>query len=111
MNIEEAIDILKNSIADYVIGDYCEKCADNKICEDRNEDCYYIQAIDIVLNLIQKQDTEINKLKNVIDKMVTWINDHEDPFKDCHETNISCADKECEDCIKEYFMKEDKYYG
>ena len=63
MTEEEAIDILKNSIADYVVADYCEKCADNKICEDRNEDWYYIQAIDIVLNLIQKQGTEINKLK------------------------------------------------
>ncbi|HCC04019.1 MAG TPA: hypothetical protein DEP51_04085 [Clostridiales bacterium] len=49
MNIEQAIDILKNSIADYVIGEYCEKCADNKICDDRNEDCYYQQAIDTVI--------------------------------------------------------------
>ena len=53
--IEEAIDILKNSIADYVIGEYCEKCADNKICDDRNEDCYYQQAIDTVVTAYEKE--------------------------------------------------------
>ena len=55
MNIEEAIDILKNSIADYVIGEYCEKCVDNKICDDRNEDCYYQQAIDTVITAYEKE--------------------------------------------------------
>ena len=55
MNIEQAIDILKNSIADYVIGEYCEKCADNKICDDRNEDCYYQQAIDTVITAYEKE--------------------------------------------------------
>ena len=55
MNIEEAIDILENSIADYVIGEYCEKCADNKICDDRNEDCYYQQAIDTVVAAYEKE--------------------------------------------------------
>ena len=55
MNIEQAIDILKNSIADYVIGEYCEKCADNKICDDRNEDCYYQQAIDTVVTAYEKE--------------------------------------------------------
>ena len=62
MNIEEAIDILENSIADYVIGEYCEKCADNKICDDRNEDCYYQQAIDTVVTAYEKENsTFINK--------------------------------------------------
>ena len=55
MNIEQAIDRLKNSIADYVIGEYCEKCADNKICDDRNEDCYYQQAIDTVVTAYEKE--------------------------------------------------------
>ena len=55
MDIEQAIDILKNSIADYVIGEYCEKCADNKICDDRNEDCYFQQAIDTVVTAYEKE--------------------------------------------------------
>lgn len=61
MNEEEkkAIDILQNCIADYVISAYCKECGDNKICNDRNEDCYFIQAIDDVLNLINKQQKEI----------------------------------------------------
>lgn len=62
MNIEQAIDILKNSIADYVIGEYCEKCADNKICDDRNEDCYYQQAIDIVVTAYEKEKEKNNIL-------------------------------------------------
>lgn len=63
MNIEEAIDILENSIADYVIGEYCEKCADNKICDDRNEDCYYQQAIDTVVTAYEKEKGENVKLR------------------------------------------------
>ena len=62
MNIEQAIDILKNSIADYVIGEYCEKCADNKICDDRNEDCYYQQAIDIVVTAYEKEKEKNKRL-------------------------------------------------
>lgn len=64
MNIEEAIDILKNSVADYVIGEYCEKCADNKICDDRNEDCYYQQAIDIVIIAYEKEKEKNKKIEN-----------------------------------------------
>ena len=63
MNIEEAIDILKNSIADYVIGEYCEKCADNKICDDRNEDCYYQQAIDTVVTAYEKEKEKNKSLE------------------------------------------------
>jgi len=62
MNIEEAIDILKNSIADYVIGEYCEKCDDNKICDDRNEDCYYQQAIDTVITAYEKEKEKNKEL-------------------------------------------------
>ena len=75
MNIEEAIDILKNSIADYVIGEYCEKCADNKICDDRNEDCYYQQAIDTVITAYEKQ-------KDKIKKAIDFINDENNFFED-----------------------------
>ena len=62
MNIEQAIDILENSIADYVIGEYCEKCADNKICDDRNEDCYYQQAIDTVVTAYEKEKEKNKRL-------------------------------------------------
>ena len=67
MNIVEAIDILKNSIADYVIGEYCEKCADNKICDDRNEDCYYQQAIDIVVTAYEKEKEKNKELNKYIE--------------------------------------------
>lgn len=66
MNIEQAIDILKNSIADYVIGEYCEKCADNKICDDRNEDCYYQQAIDTVVTAYKKEKEKNKEYKDMI---------------------------------------------
>lgn len=71
MNIEQAIDILKNSIADYVIGEYCEKCADNKICDDRNEDCYYQQAIDTVVTAYEK---EKEKNKNAREYIYDLLN-------------------------------------
>lgn len=62
MNEEEAIDILKNCIADYVIGEYCSKCEDSQICESKNEDCYYLQSIDAVLNLLKKKDKIIYEI-------------------------------------------------
>ena len=62
-----------------------------------------------IKNLIQKQDQEINKLNNVIDRMAEelYSNDYDTVCQEC------C--KECErdldtlnNCIKEYFMKENK---
>ena len=55
----------------------------------------------ILLNLIRKKDTEINKLNNVIDKMVKRIKDDTEWF-------YSDLDNKREEEIKEYFMKEDK---
>lgn len=74
MNIEQAIDILKNSIADYVIGEYCEKCADNKICDDRNEDCYYQQAIDTVVTAYEKEKEKNKKLSKQNEDMKALFN-------------------------------------
>lgn len=73
MNIEEAIDILKNSIADYVIGEYCEKCADNKICDDRNEDCYYQQAIDTVVTAYEKEKGKKEELIKERAKEIIYV--------------------------------------
>ena len=53
MSEDEAIDILQNCIADYVIGEYCEKCDDRLVCVDKNEDCYFQQAIEKVLNELE----------------------------------------------------------
>ena len=51
MNLEKAIDILENVIADEVIGIYCleiqKEVECSKNCE--NEDCFLQQAIDTVL--------------------------------------------------------------
>lgn len=80
-----------------------------------------------ILNLIENQQKELNNLKEIekshkeengklrvkltkqekmIEYMVNWINDHEDPFEGCHE-NEKCGDDyiSCEQCIKQYFEK------
>lgn len=63
----EAIDILNNIIADEVIGTYCieiQKTVDcSKNCE--NEDCYLMQAIDKINNLIKKQENRIKELEEI----------------------------------------------
>lgn len=96
MNIEQAIDILENSIADYVIGEYCEKCADNKICDDRNEDCYYQQAIDTVVTAYEKEKETSHYIQSQLDianaklveekeknkKAIDFINDKNNYFED-----------------------------
>lgn len=58
---------------------------------------------------------EINKLNNVIDKLINFISLPEKLQKEVYceyvTSNEDCCwktDKECKDCIKEYFMKEDK---
>jgi len=39
----------------------------------------------------------------MIDLMITWISENENPFDDCYENSISCADIDCKDCIRKYF--------
>ena len=73
---------------------------------------YDVSDLEVLLNLIQKQDTEINKLNNVIDRMAEVLNDF-DYDKQCENcrTDICSASvdgTEYTHCIKEYFMKEDK---
>ena len=67
--------------------------------------------VDYMLNLIQKQDTEINKLNNVIDRMVEEYeyNVRINVKNFCEEQmrKDKCI-QDCKTCIKEYFMKEDK---
>lgn len=65
-----AIEILKNEISDYVIGDYCSKCDYYTICEDRNEDCYYIWAIDTILDLYNKQKERIKELSSKLTEKI-----------------------------------------
>lgn len=70
------------------------------------------QAVTTVLYKLSEQDTEINKLKNVIDRMAEVLNDF-DYDKQCENcmTDICSASvdgTEYTQCIKEFFMKEDK---
>ena len=74
MNEEEAIDILKNCIADYVIGEYCSKCEDSQICESKNEDCYYLQSIDAVLNLLEKKDRKLEEIQKEVREHIGFEN-------------------------------------
>jgi hypothetical protein len=57
MNLQEAIDILENVIADEVIGTYCieiqKEVECSKNCE--NEDCFLQQAIDTVLKALDER--------------------------------------------------------
>lgn len=69
MNIDEAIDIVKNVICDEVIGAYCteiqkEEVNCSKNCE--NEDCYLVQAIETLINEYNnlKQIEEAHRIEN-----------------------------------------------
>ena len=67
---KQAIDILQNQIADYVIGNYCAKCGDFSICENKDEDCYYIQAIDTVIKLVDKQRKQLEAIKEYAHQLI-----------------------------------------
>ena len=62
MELEKAIDILKNQICDVVIGDYCENCEHKENCLD---DCNYILAINTVLQALETSRDEVVQLKEV----------------------------------------------
>lgn len=72
MELKEAIDILENVMADEVIGTYCleiqKKVDCYKNCE--NEDCFLQQAIDRVVE-------EINKLNKRIEYALDFAVDYD----------------------------------
>lgn len=66
----------------------------------------------IILNLIQNQDTEINKLNKAIDRIIECVLLHK-PFKTfvCRSVSVNDCNKYrnnggCNNCIKEYFMED-----
>lgn len=65
----EAIDILKNEIADYVIGDYCATnlCPIREKCLKENRECIYNQSIDRIIKLINRKNIRIDELRRKID--------------------------------------------
>ena len=68
MDKEEAVDILKNCIADYVIGDFCvgKFCPMEKQCKDK--ECVFEQAIDIVSNYIEELEKRLKEKENIVKK-------------------------------------------
>ena len=81
-----------------------------------NADVEEINYFSTLLNLIQKKDTEINKLNNIIDRMAEKLYEfnNNETDKDCFiprgysDINDCVKKNSCKDCIKQYFMKEDK---
>lgn len=65
MSKEEALDILVNQIADYVIGDFC--CG---------KYCPYEEAIDKVVDLIKSQEQEIQELTAHNEELKTITNQY-----------------------------------
>lgn len=75
---KKARDILVNEIADILVGEYCTHC---KICENKDIECRYIKAIDIIDELIEKQQKEIEENQILIDD----IKDHRIVYIDTPE--------------------------
>ena len=113
MNIEKHI----NNLKEYIETDFAFK-EPEKNESDFDKFCYnHCKDIDAVINELDKVEADLYEANNritdlllilgdrdrMIDLMATWIDEHEDPFEDCHENNISCADIECKDCIRKYF--------
>ena len=66
MELEEAIDILKNGICDYVIPSYCKDCENKTECLD---DCNFILAIYTVLQELEHLQKENRKLQTFKDEV------------------------------------------
>ena len=61
-------------------------------------------GVKVLLNLIQKKDTEINKLKKINDLMAKSILNYDDQL----EINYYKDKKHVKETFEEYAMKEDK---
>lgn len=74
------------------------------------------ELVDTILNLIQKQDTEINKLNNIIDRMAEEYSleantDILDICACCNYNNEDCHGDYCKEALINYFtnkVEEDK---
>lgn len=98
MTEEEKIEIVKNLFlmpTDWKIGKGYKGKLDFIGVLEANE------ALDGVINIIQKQDTEINKLKDVIDRMAEDITMTNKSINEEYAVDDLFLDKEK---IKEYFM-------
>ena len=65
MELQEAIDILKNQIGDVVIADYCKDCWHKKDCVD---DCNYLLSIYTVLQALENSISK-DKIKERIEEL------------------------------------------
>ena len=82
MTDEEAINILANCIDDYVVGDFCvgKFCPMEDECKDK--ECVFHEAIETVLNLIQKQQEEIRQYEKALHDQIIKDYDMEIKLKD-----------------------------
>lgn len=135
MNEKEAIQILKNMNIEISGTSTCKECIydDETHCFRDGKDCQ-MQAIETVLNLLEKKDKEIqfqkeinkteqnrhkqtekslkgqlHKKDKIIDEMATYIATLDIEEDICEKTKNEHCDKmnfgECEDCIKQYFER------
>ncbi len=66
MQIEEAIDVIKNEIDDFVIGDYCvEICEQKELCKDG--ECRFSIAIDTLITYVETMHSELDRLEGIED--------------------------------------------
>lgn len=112
---KKAIEVLKNVDVDLSGNIVCSKCVklDNKTCREENgEDCQ-VHSIKTVLNLIQKQQTELEKKDKMIDLMSEEISNNicnTCPYKDYNydlncENRCSNDDDLYSECWKIYFER------
>ena len=89
---KQAIDTLQNCIADYVIGDFCvgQYCPQEDVC--KNDDCPFEKAIDTVINLIEKQQKEIEEAKLNYKELKDYIKNN-CIEKSCHDKLLNAYDK------------------
>ena len=91
MQIQEAIDIIKNEIDDFVIGDYCvEICEQKELC--KNGECRFSIAIDTLINYTETIHSEFDRLEGIEDN--TAILEYELKGKNKRITVLENVNKE-----------------
>ena len=79
---------------------------DNLDLKEKNRLIEEDATVDEIYEKINKYKKLTAKQEKMMELMVNWIDDHEDPFEGCHE-NGKCENEliPCKECIKHYFEK------
>ena len=71
---------------------------------EEKDNKYHLDCIEAFLNLLEKKNVELQKKDKIINKMIDFIDAIDGCL--CFDLELrNCIDKNCKECIKQYFER------